>query len=237
VESGGGASDATRNCPHCGAELGAYASFCWECQQSVATASSGSFTSSPTPGGAPSSTGSDRPRQPAPPAPPPPAAYPAGGVVDPGPAPPPRRRRGLRLGPTIAAVAVVAVAALIGVWISSGDDDGGVGSDAGSDPRPGAEHLGQWLTQIATFDGDLPESRVEQGVEAFASQGLEVDVLRSDDFASISPGSWVFYESAWPTGDEAVDRCVEIGRTGRNECLARLLSDDEADRGEVRFVE
>lgn len=138
---------------------------------------------------------------------------------------------------------MIAVAALIGVWISSAGDDGDDGGDGGdggaqtSDSRPGAEHLGMWLTQIATFDGSLSEDRVEQGIESFAAQGLDVDVLRSDDFASLTPGSWVFYAGASTTPEEAVERCVEIGRTDRSQCLARLLSDDEADRGEVRFVQ
>lgn len=131
---------------------------------------------------------------------------------------------------------MIAVAALVGVWIGSTGGNGD-GDGSGSDPRPGAEHLGEWLTQIATFDGDLSESRAQQGVESFAAQGLDVDVLRSDDFASLPPGSWIFYESASPTADEAVERCVELGRTDRNQCLAVLLSDNEADRDQVEFVQ
>lgn len=133
----------------------------------------------------------------------------------------------------LAALAVIGVAIAVGLWISSGGDGG---ADADADARQGSEHLGEWLTQIATYDSSQSEDVVDRGISSFAASGLEVDVLLSDDFASLAPGSWTFYESAWPTSDEAVARCVEIGRTERNQCLARLLSDDEADRDQVRFV-
>jgi hypothetical protein len=147
--------------------------------------------------------------------------------------PPPRR---FRLGSTIAALAVVGVAILGGILVSEAirDDDGSGDSATAGDDRPGSEHLGRWLTQVQTFNRDISADRVQASVDSLAAGGLEVEVLLSDDFASLEPGSWVFYESSWPTADEAVARCVELGRTERN-CFARLLTDDPADRNQVQF--
>jgi hypothetical protein len=152
----------------------------------------------------------------------------------PAPVEPPRRR--FRLGSTLAALAVVGIAILGGIVVSEAisDDDGSGGGGTAGDERPGSEHLGQWLVQVQTFDSSISTERVQASVDSLAAEGLEVDVLLSDDFASLEPGSWVFYESALPTADEAVARCVELGRTEQN-CFARLLSDDPADRDQVQF--
>jgi hypothetical protein len=219
------ANSTSRSCPHCGAEIGEYASFCWECQRSVA----GPVTAEPATVSAPYA--------PAPPATSPsPAAtwYPSPPPVAPPPVGPPPRR--FRLGSTIAALVVVGAAILGGILVSEAisDDDGSDDGATAGDERPGSEHLGQWLVQIQTFDSSISADRVQASVDALAAEGLEVEVLLSDDFAALEPGSWVFYESALPTADEAAARCVELGRTEQN-CFARLLSDDPADRDQVQF--
>jgi hypothetical protein len=152
----------------------------------------------------------------------------------PAPAGPPPKR--FRLGSTIAALVVVGVAIVGGILVSEAidDDDGSDDGGAAGDERPGSEHLGQWLVQVQTFDSSISTERVQASVDSLAAQDLEVEVLLSDDFASLEPGSWVFYESAWPTAEEAVARCVELGRTDQD-CFARLLSDDPADRDQVQF--
>ena len=225
------ANSTSRSCPHCGAEIGEYASFCWECQRSV---------TGPAPAVAPAAPATvSAPYAPAPAAPPPaPAAtwYPSP-LAPPPPAPvePPTRR--FRLGSTIAALAVIGIAILGGILVSEAiRDDGSDGSGTApiNDERPGSEDLGRWLVQIQTFNSGIDADRVQASVDALAAEGLESEVLLSDDFASLEPGSWVFYESSWPTVEEAVARCVELGRTERN-CFARLLTDDPADRDQVQF--
>ncbi|MEV5136120.1 serine/threonine protein kinase, partial [Streptomyces syringium] len=56
-------------------------------------------------------------------------------------------------------------------------------------------------------------------------------MLRSDDYASLNPGYWVFYAPGpFASGSEAVSWCAERGRTTRNACVGRYVSHSAGDR-------
>ena len=143
-------------------------------------------------------------------------------------------------------LAAAAVGGLIGWAVvnalqdSPDSTDGEVGAStaAGGDSvltAAPSELQDRWLTIVGTFEGDETPERMADSVTEMAGRGLEVDALRTDALASLEPGLWVLVESDWGTAEEAVARCVELGLADRSRCFARLATDDEADRQQVRF--
>jgi hypothetical protein len=150
----------------------------------------------------------------------------------------------------VATVLCIAAAAALGGLIGwavvnafEGSPDADAGTTSDSTVATGGAVLtavpsdleDRWLTIVGTFQGEETPERMAASVTEMAGRGLDVDALRTDALASLEPGLWVLVESDWPTPDEAVERCVELGLEDRSRCFARLASQDEADRQEVRF--
>lgn len=58
----------------------------------------------------------------------------------------------------------------------------------------------------------------------------EAVYVRSDDFASLRPGYWVFYAPGpFADGQAALSFCAERGRTTPSTCMGRYLSTSPAD--------
>ncbi|OON77614.1 serine/threonine-protein kinase [Streptomyces tsukubensis] len=110
--------------------------------------------------------------------------------------------------------------------------DGGspTGSGAPASPVPPASE-GRWIAQLFSEPVGSGTAVRDRRLTAVRGEVPEAAFLRSDDYASLVPGYWVFYAPG-PFGDgrAALDFCARHGLTTRNECLGRYLSDRGDDR-------
>ncbi|MFJ1652865.1 protein kinase [Streptomyces sp. NPDC088337] len=89
---------------------------------------------------------------------------------------------------------------------------------------------GRWIAQLysdpagaGTADRDKRLATIRQSVP-------EAEVFRSDDYASLRPGSWVIHvPGPFTDGRSALAFCAARGRTTANACIGRYLSTSAAD--------
>ncbi|WP_087883715.1 serine/threonine-protein kinase [Streptomyces alboflavus] len=91
---------------------------------------------------------------------------------------------------------------------------------------------GRWIAQLHSEPGSSSAATRDRKLEAVRRTVPEAQYLRSDDYASLRPGYWVFYAPGpFPNGQSALRFCAERGRTSDRSCVGRYLSDDAADLG------
>ncbi|MBB1253248.1 serine/threonine protein kinase [Streptomyces sp. OF3] len=102
------------------------------------------------------------------------------------------------------------------------DDPGG---DSPGGPGPG------WIAQLFSEPVSTGAAARDRRLAAVRASVPEARMLRSDDYASLNPGYWVFYAPGpFTDGRAAVRWCADRGRTTANECVGRYLSDRAADK-------
>lgn len=105
---------------------------------------------------------------------------------------------------------------------------------------PGDEASDTWIALLASLPRSTSAADVERNRATIAAEtGLDVRVLDSSDFASLTPGYWVIYHPGhFADGHRALDKCREIGRTSDQSCAGRYLSHVEQHRNLVcRFAD
>lgn len=96
--------------------------------------------------------------------------------------------------------------------------------------HPPAPSGGSWIAQLFSEPVSTGTATRDRRLAAVRAEVPEARYLRSDDYASLRPGYWVFYvPGPFNDGRAALRFCAEKGRTSGNECVGRYLSDDGAD--------
>ncbi|MBL3807225.1 serine/threonine-protein kinase [Streptomyces sp. BRB081] len=114
------------------------------------------------------------------------------------------------------------------------DGTGGTDEDPGAGPSPSAASrppsAGSWIAQLFSEPVSTGTATRDRRLAAVRAEVPEARYLRSDDYASLRPGYWVFYvPGPFEDGRAALRFCAEKGRTSGNECVGRYLSDDRGD--------
>ncbi|MFD5184846.1 serine/threonine-protein kinase [Streptomyces sp. NPDC058372] len=121
-----------------------------------------------------------------------------------------------------------------------GDQADDSDSDSGSQPEPGPAPSasgtpqppsgGSWIAQLFSEPVSTGTATRDRRLAAVRAEVPEARYLRSDDYASLRPGYWVFYvPGPFDDGHAALRFCAGKGRTTGNECVGRYLSDDRGD--------
>ncbi|MGW9476134.1 serine/threonine protein kinase, partial [Streptomyces albidoflavus] len=112
---------------------------------------------------------------------------------------------------------------------SGQDDDPPSPSDTPQPPSGGS-----WIAQLFSEPVSTGTATRDRRLAAVRAEVPEARYLRSDDYASLRPGYWVFYvPGPFDDGRAALRFCAENGRTSGNECVGRYLSDDGADAAAI----
>lgn len=107
-------------------------------------------------------------------------------------------------------------------------------------PRPGDDASDTWIAQLASLPRNTSAADLERNRAEIAAQtGLDVRVLDSSDFASLTPGYWLIYHPGpFADGHQALETCRAHGRDTEQSCVGRYLSHIEQHRELVcRFSE
>ncbi|MDO0930941.1 serine/threonine-protein kinase [Streptomyces sp. DG2A-72] len=87
-----------------------------------------------------------------------------------------------------------------------------------------------WIAQLHSEPLSTGTAARDQRLAAIRESVPEAVYVRSDDFASLRPGYWVFYAPGpFADGRAALSFCAERGRTTPNTCMGRYLSTSPAD--------
>lgn len=93
-------------------------------------------------------------------------------------------------------------------------------------PQPADDPSDTWIAQLASLPRNTSTSDLERSRAEIATQtGLDVRVLDSSDFASLTPGYWViYYPGHFTDGHQALETCRAHGRSKEQSCIGRYLS-------------
>ncbi|MGI5378920.1 protein kinase domain-containing protein [Streptomyces sp. CA-251387] len=166
----------------------------------------------------------------------------------------PRRRTPLVVATTAAVViaAVASLALMLRAGATGGDDKADAPTNpsaASSTPSPTDQQsspsptpsptaprtptgasAGRWIAQLHSEPVSSGTAARDRRLAVIRRSVPEAVVLRSDDYASLRGGYWVFYAPGpFPDGRAALDFCAEHGRTTPNTCIGRYLSTDPAE--------
>ncbi|MEU3177726.1 serine/threonine-protein kinase [Streptomyces albidoflavus] len=114
----------------------------------------------------------------------------------------------------------------------AGQEDDASGQDDPPSPSatPQPPSGGSWIAQLFSEPVSTGTATRDRRLAAVRAEVPEARYLRSDQYASLRPGYWVFYvPGPFDDGRAALRFCAGKGRTGGNECVGRYLSDDGAD--------
>ncbi|MFG3551221.1 serine/threonine-protein kinase [Streptomyces sp. NPDC047725] len=90
---------------------------------------------------------------------------------------------------------------------------------------------GRWIAQLYSEPVGAGVAVRDRRLATVRQSVPEAEVLRSDDFASLRPGYWVFYAPGpFTDGHSALAFCAARGRTTANACIGRYLSTSASDR-------
>jgi serine/threonine protein kinase len=93
-------------------------------------------------------------------------------------------------------------------------------------PRTG----GRWIAQLHSEPVGAGVTVRDRRLATIRRTVPEAEVLRSDDFASLRPGYWVFYAPGpFADGRSALAFCAARGRATANACIGRYLSTSPSD--------
>ncbi|MGW2183691.1 protein kinase domain-containing protein [Streptomyces sp. NPDC001732] len=89
---------------------------------------------------------------------------------------------------------------------------------------------GRWIAQLYSEPLGAGLAVRDKRLATVRQSVPEAEVLRSDDFASLRPGYWVFYAPGpFTDGHSALAFCAARGRTTANTCIGRYLSTSPFD--------
>ncbi|WP_328441943.1 protein kinase [Streptomyces sp. NBC_00444] len=89
---------------------------------------------------------------------------------------------------------------------------------------------GSWVAQLHSEPLSSGTAARDQRLAVIRESVPEAVYVRSDDFASLRPGYWVFYAPGpFADGQAALSFCAERGRTTPSACMGRYLSTSPAD--------
>lgn len=110
------------------------------------------------------------------------------------------------------------------------DDRSGQDDPPAPSATPQPPSGGSWIAQLFSEPVSTGTATRDRRLAAVRAEVPEARYLRSDGYASLRPGYWVFYAPGpFDDGRAALRFCAEKGRTSGNECVGRYLSDDGAD--------
>ncbi|WP_119100526.1 serine/threonine-protein kinase [Streptomyces sporangiiformans] len=119
-----------------------------------------------------------------------------------------------------------------GRWIAQLFSEPVGAGTAARDQRLAPTPQGRWIAQLFSEPVGAGTAARDQRLAKVRQSVPEARFLRSDDFASLRPGFWVFYAPGpFPNGRAALNFCRDRGRTSANVCIGRYLSKDPADFG------
>lgn len=103
------------------------------------------------------------------------------------------------------------------------------GASAAARVQPSAS--GVWIAQLASVPVSAGPAELQKELNQIRAAVPGAQYLLSSDYASLNPGFWVvYYPGPFSDGTQAVEYCAAHGRTSRNQCLGRFLSDDLRDK-------
>jgi hypothetical protein len=89
---------------------------------------------------------------------------------------------------------------------------------------------GRWIAQLFSEPVGSGTAARDQRLAAIRKSVPEAAYVRSDDYASLRPGFWVFYAPGpFTDGRAALSFCADRGRTTSTTCVGRYLSTASAD--------
>ncbi|MFJ7077443.1 protein kinase [Streptomyces sp. NPDC098781] len=154
-----------------------------------------------------------------------------------------RRRTPLVLAAT--AALVLATASALFLALRPGDDNGDAKARATphtaattskptpAKPRPTPEApapAGRWIAQLHSEPVTAGTANRDSRLSTIRRSIPGAKVLRSDDYASLRGGYWVFYAPGpFADGRAALKFCAKRGRTTVNTCMGRYLSKDPTE--------
>ncbi|MGG7612103.1 serine/threonine protein kinase, partial [Streptomyces sp. ZG43] len=110
------------------------------------------------------------------------------------------------------------------------DDASGQDDPPSPSATPQPPSGGSWIAQLFSEPVSTGTATRDRRLAAVRAEVPEARYLRSDQYASLRPGYWVFYvPGPFDDGRAALRFCAGKGRTSGNECVGRYLSDDGAD--------
>ncbi len=98
-------------------------------------------------------------------------------------------------------------------------------------PLPQTPASGVWIAQLASVPVSAGSGDLQQELTQARADVPGAQYLLSSDYASLNPGYWVVYHpGSFPDGTQAVEYCAAHGRTSKNQCVGRFLSNSPQDK-------
>jgi serine/threonine-protein kinase len=95
---------------------------------------------------------------------------------------------------------------------------------------------GSWIAQLASVPVTAGLGQLQRELAQIQTEIPGAQYLDSSDYASLSPDYWVvYYAASFTDGNQALLYCASHGRTTRNDCVGRFLSNDIADKSYICF--
>jgi hypothetical protein len=103
--------------------------------------------------------------------------------------------------------------------------------EAVSTPPPGV-----WIAQLASVPTSAGRAQLQRMLGEISIEIPGAQYLDSSNYASLNPGYWVvYYRGAFNDGNQALRYCAAHGRSTRNQCVGRFLSQDIRDKSYICF--
>jgi eukaryotic-like serine/threonine-protein kinase len=115
---------------------------------------------------------------------------------------------------------------------------GPTASSAAASPTevPTPTTTGVWIAQLASVPISAGSAQLQQVLAEVRTDIPNAQYLDSSDYASLNPGYWVvYYMGSFGDGDQALHYCAAHGRTNKNQCVGRFLSNDIRDKSYICF--
>ncbi len=95
---------------------------------------------------------------------------------------------------------------------------------AGLPIRAPGEVAEGWVAQVSSVPSSAGGSALARAFETVRATVPDAVILRGGEWASLRDGFFVVVETGFTSAAAAVDGCDASGRTGRDECFARFLT-------------
>lgn len=95
---------------------------------------------------------------------------------------------------------------------------------------------GVWIAQLASVPKSAGSAQLQQALNEITLEIPGAQYLDSSSYASLNSGYWVVYfNGSFSDGNQALGYCANHGRTTRNQCVGRFLSNDPRDKSYICF--
>lgn len=89
----------------------------------------------------------------------------------------------------------------------------------------------KWIAQLASVPVTAGFAELQKELGQVRAEIPGAEYLLSSDYASLNPGYWVvYYLGSFSDGTQAIEYCAAHGRTSRNQCVGRFLSNNLQDK-------